>query len=222
MQKCKIKSVKKIGKQKTYNVTMKSPQHNYKVVSPCGSVISKNSHSAAYSYLAYQTAYLKYYYPLEFMSNLLTSEVTDEDKMNMYMAAASKMGIKMWKADINKSGLGFSIDEVKIKGETVEIIRSPLTALKGVGAKAVGDITEKQPFSDLKDFLARVDGRRVTSKVFEVLVQGGCMDDAWLVPRAKLKADYVILKDQVSKEKKDKKKQQEKMDEFKGSLFDES
>ena len=77
MQKCKIKSVKSLGIQKTYNVTMKSKQHNYALYDDKNGchVISGNSHSCAYAFLAYQTAFLKYYYPLEFMSNLLTSEI---------------------------------------------------------------------------------------------------------------------------------------------------
>jgi len=179
------------------------------------------AHSAAYAYLAYQTAYLKQNYPIEFMCNLLTGEVSDEDKMNLYIQAAGKMGLTLWRADINKSGLEFVIDEVKIKGKVTEVIRAPLTALKGVGVKAVEDIKGKQPFTDLKDFLFRVDGRRVTSKVFEVLVNSGCMDEAWGESRQRLLANYSTIKDKVGKEKKERKKQDKEMNEFQGSLFDE-
>ena len=130
------------------------------------------------------------------------------------------MKIVTCRPDINKSGTDFIIDEVKFKGKTYEVIRSPFTVLKGIGKKAVEEIVDKKPFSGLKDFLSRVDGRKVTSKVFEVLLDGGCFDDAWNVPRSQLKSQYKNIKEEISKEKKAIKKQQEKMDEFKGSLFD--
>lgn len=179
------------------------------------------SHSACYAYLAYQTAYLKYYYPLEFMCNLLTGEIGDDDQMSIYIRAAQRMGIKIAYPDINKSGMGFIIDEQHEHGKLVEVLRPPLTATKGIGVAAVQEITDKQPFKNLKDFLSRVDGRKVTSKVFKALIDNGSTDIAWEGKRAQFLSEYDVLKKQISKEKKDMKKQEEALDEFEGaSLFE--
>jgi DNA polymerase III alpha subunit len=97
----------------------------------------------------------------------------------------------------------------------------PFTALKGVGVKAVQEITAKQPFANLKDFLSKVDGRKVTSKVFNVLIDSGCTDLAWEGTRKQFISEYEVIKKEISKEKKYKKKQEEEMNEFQGSLFDE-
>ena len=82
MKKCKIRLIKSLGFKKTYNVTMKGHQHNYKIFDVEGnnSFITSNSHSAAYAFIAYQCAWLKIYYPIEFMCNLLTSEINNNDK----------------------------------------------------------------------------------------------------------------------------------------------
>jgi len=186
------------------------------------------SHSACYAYLAYQTAYLKVYYPIEFMCSLMSSEIDNNDqdlKLKAYQAEADRMGIAFMKRDINKSGLKFSIESGKrIKdGSDYEFIRMPLTTLKGVGDKAVKNIVEMQPFRSLKDFLYKVDGRKVNSRVFAALVEDGCMEDAWSVSKGMLMSKYQEVKDSVEKMRKDKKKEEEEdnyLDSVGGSLFD--
>lgn len=226
MQKCRIKSVKSIGKQMTYNVTMKSNQHNYKVVSDSNvGVYTANSHSAAYAFIAFQTAWLKYYYPLEFMCNLLTSEINNSDKnekLEMYVQAAIRMRIGIAPPDINKSGLEFKINTIyKKMTKTYEpgIVR-PLTMLSGVGEKAVTSIVANQPYKDLEEFTRKTDSRVVNSRVFNTLVEAGCMD-CWKVEKDILLRDYPEIKKRIEKEEKQKEKQEKYMEKFEhGSIFD--
>lgn len=222
MKKCKVKSIKCLGKQKAYSLTMKSKQHNYRITSPCGAgIYSLNSHSAAYAMLAYQTAWLKVYYPLEFMCNLLSAEINNSDKglkLESYKREARRMGLIIRGADINKSGLKFSIARFMDDktGNEKDGIRTPLTTVKGVGAKAVQSIVSNQPFDDLKDFLHNIDTRRVHSKVFTSLAEEGCMEESWKMSPEVLLRKYVDVKAQVDKEKKQKKKREEKMEQFGG------
>ena len=223
MQKCKVKSIKSIGKQKTYNVTMKGKQHNYKIVSfDERGVYSGNSHAAVYAMLAYQTAWLKIYYPLEFMCNLLTSETSNSDKgikLDQYTREARRMGITVRDPDINKSGLKYTITEFRDELTKKEKpgIRMPLTIIKGVGEKAVRSIVDNQPFADLRDFIRTVDARRVHSKIFKSLVEEGCMDESWSLSRETLLTQYEEVKAQVVKEKKQKKKKEERLEQYGGS-----
>jgi len=227
MTKCKIKSVKSLGKQKTYNLTMKSDQHNYFIFDPISgfSVCSRNSHSAAYAMLAYQTAWLKVYYPLEFMCNLLSSEISSNDKgqkLDSYVSESKRMGLIIKGPDINRSGLKYGISTFMDEktGKERDGIRTPLTIVKGVGEKAVTSIIDNQPFSDLKDFLHNIDTRKVHSKVFHALAEAECMHESWGLSQETLVNKYVDVKAQVEKEKKQKKKQAERMEQYGGgSIF---
>jgi len=226
MKKCKIKSIKSLGKQKSYSLTMKSDQHNYFIYDPQNNIQipTMNSHSVSYGLISYQTAWLKVHYPLEFMCNLLTAEIANNDKnvkLDSYIKEAQNMGIVIKKANINKSGSDFLLEEgINKKGESYTFIRCPLTILKGVGEKAVESIIENQPFNSLKEFIHKVDNRRVTSRVFEALVDCGCMDAAWDMKRDELKNKYQDIKKVVDKERKQKKKQVEEVESFGGgNLF---
>lgn len=221
MQKCKIKSVKPIGKSMSYNVTMRGGQHNYFIEDNGKKVVTANSHSAAYSFVAYQTAYLKVYYPLEYMCNLLTSEISNEDKLDTYLSETRRMGADLRQPNINKSGKDFKIERGVKNGKEYDFLRMPLTAIKGIGDKAVDEIVLKQPFPSLKDFISRLDLRKVNSKVFNALVDSGAMDDVWNVSREEIKTRYEDIKKVVDKEKVSKKKQEVHESSFGGmSLFD--
>jgi DNA polymerase-3 subunit alpha len=178
------------------------------------------SHSAAYAFLAYQTAYLKYHFPLEFMCELLTSEINNNDKnlkLNAYIRAAKKMGIACLLTDINKSGLRFKIEKAE-SGK--EVLRCPFTILPGVGSKAVENIVANQPYDDLESFLKKTDARIVNKTVFKTLVHSGCMDDAWSIPHNHLIKEHEETKAKLDKAKKAKKKQLENMNKLgEGSLF---
>jgi len=181
------------------------------------------SHSAAYAFLAYQTAYLKIHYPIEFMSCLLTINIGDADKMNAYLKEAKRMGIVTKGTHVNKSGLTFTIEKGKTKdeGKEFEFLRAPLTALKGVGSKAVDSIVANQPYKSIEDFIHRVDTKVVNKKVVEALIGAGSMMEAWRISKEELLAKYPDIKKKVDKEKKAIKKQDEKEAEYDGSLFDE-
>ena len=132
------------------------------------------SHSAAYALVAYQTAYLKAHYPHEFMAAMLTSFMTNADKIKIYIEQCQHMGIKILPPDINLSGAAFTAD-TKMGG-----IRFGLAAIKNVGEAAINSIIEIRrkdgPFSSLMDFCCRVDSRVINKRVLEYLVRSGAFD----------------------------------------------
>lgn len=130
------------------------------------------SHSAAYAVIAYQTAYLKSNYPLEFMASLLTNNIANESKISSYVAECKKLGIDVVPPDINESLSEFSVLK--------ETIRFGLAAVKNVGKAAVESmITERQKngsFLNLFDLCRRVDTRSVNKRVIESLIKAGALD----------------------------------------------
>lgn len=184
------------------------------------------SHSAAYAFLAYQTAYLKVYYPIEFMCNLLSSELDSGDKkgkMNDYFNETTRMKLVIKHTDLNLSKLTFTIENgaSDITGEPIDYIRAPLTILDGLGSKAAAEIVAKQPFKSLKDFLARVDLSKVDVKVFETLVAKKCLPSSWgSMISEKVMENYHKIKDELAKEKVTIKKEKEYLGQFSGGLFD--
>jgi len=130
------------------------------------------SHSAAYAMIAYQTAYLKSHYPVQFMAALLTQDMGNQDKTIKNIAECRAMGIEILPPDVNESQADFSVVDGKI--------RFGLAAVKNVGVKAVELVIEERdrhgPFGDLLDFCRRVDGSRVNRRVLEGLIQCGAFD----------------------------------------------
>jgi DNA polymerase-3 subunit alpha len=130
------------------------------------------SHAAAYGLVAYQTAYFKANYPVEFMAALLTSEMGDTDKIVKYIEECRAMGIRVEPPDVNVSAVQFSV-----AGDTV---RFGLAAIKNVGEAAMQSIlrsrSDQGPFHTLEDFCARVDLRLVNRRVVESLVKAGAFD----------------------------------------------
>jgi DNA polymerase-3 subunit alpha len=135
------------------------------------------SHSAAYAYLAYVTAYLKANYPVEFMSALLTSETGNTAKVVKYISECREMGIPVLPPDVNASGLHFTPEYKKIESGA---IRFGLGAVKNVGASAVEAIIrardEKGRFKSIFDFCDQVDMASVNRRVLESLIKAGAMD----------------------------------------------
>src|SRR5437868_13529370 len=140
------------------------------------------SHSCAYALLAYQTAYLKTHYPVEFMAALLTSEAGNTDKVVKYINEARGMGISILPPDVNSSALDFT--------PVGEAIRFGLAAIKNVGentAKAIRDSRLAQgEFKSLYDFCERIESRFLNKRVFESLIKSGALDS--LGPRESLLA----------------------------------
>lgn len=132
------------------------------------------SHSAAYAMIAYQTAYLKAHFPLQYMAALLTSEINNTDKLTQYIEECKRMGIKILPPDINQSEADFT------PIPSINSIRFGLSAIKNVGTSAVRSITDARrrggPFKTFQDFLERADTRSVNKKVIESLIKCGAMD----------------------------------------------
>src|SRR5438270_8087910 len=130
------------------------------------------SHAAAYGLVAYQTAYFKANYPVEFMAALLTSEMGDTDKIVKYIEECRAMGIQVVPPDVNVSAVQFSV-----AGDTV---RFGLAAIKNVGEAAMQSILKSRSgegtFRTLEDFCARVDLRLVNRRVVESLIKAGAFD----------------------------------------------
>jgi len=132
------------------------------------------SHSAAYSYLAYITAYLKAHYPLEFLSAVLTSESGNTAKVVRYINECREMGIQVLPPDVNSSEFTFT------PVEAAHGIRFGLGAIKNVGFNAVESIvkarTETGPFTSLYDFCERVDLGAVNRRMIESFIKAGALD----------------------------------------------
>ena len=130
------------------------------------------SHAAAYAIVAYQTAYLKANYPVEFMAALLTSETSDTDKIVKYIEECRAMGIEVLPPDVNESSSDFTVVGDKI--------RFGLVAVKNVGETAIQSILaarrDQGRFRDLYDFCDRVDLRLVNKRVLESLIKCGALD----------------------------------------------
>ncbi len=129
------------------------------------------SHSVAYGYISYWTAYMKAHYPAEFFAVKLTTEKNDNKFINL-IKDAKIMGFEILPPDINRSDVGF-----KIEGD--RHIRFGIGRIKGVGeeaAKAITQARKNRDFRGLADFVARVDGRKVNKKVIECLVKAGSFD----------------------------------------------
>ncbi|OGP85570.1 MAG: DNA polymerase III subunit alpha [Deltaproteobacteria bacterium RBG_16_54_11] len=130
------------------------------------------SHSAAYALIAYQTAYLKVHYPLEFMAALLTCDMDNTDKVMRFVAECREKAIEVLPPDINESDWGFTVSEGKI--------RYGLGAVKNVGFGAVEEIVrlreEGAQISSLFDFCESVDLRKVNRRVIESFIKAGAFD----------------------------------------------
>lgn len=131
------------------------------------------SHSTAYGYVTYQTAYLKANYPVEYMAALLTANSGDQDKVQKYLSTCFSMGIQVEPPDINRSQVDFT--------PLQDSILFGLSAVRNVGQGAIECILASRdaegPFKSLADLCDRVDSRTVNRRALEALIQCGAMDD---------------------------------------------
>ncbi len=133
------------------------------------------SHSAAYAMIAYETAYLKANYPVEYMASLLSSIMDNPDKVPLYMEECKALGINILPPDVNKSLVDFTVSEGQI--------RFGLAAVKNVGRNAINAIIEARqdgPFRSLQDFCERVDIHVITKRMVESLIKCGAFDSLGL------------------------------------------
>jgi DNA polymerase-3 subunit alpha len=130
------------------------------------------SHAACYAVVAYQTAYLKYYYPVEFMAALLTSVIDNSSKVSEYIMVCRSMGIKILPPDINEGEAGFSVSN--------DSIRYALTAIKSVGRPIIDAIvaerSEHGAYKSLKDFMERTQDCGVNKRAIENFIKAGAFD----------------------------------------------
>ncbi len=130
------------------------------------------SHSAAYALIAYQTAYLKAHYPVEFIAALISSDMDNTDKVVQYISECRRTGIEILPPDVNKSSTRFTVESGKI--------RFGLAAVKNVGQGAIEEVlkarAEGGPFLSIYDFCERVDLQKVNKRVVEGLIKCGAFD----------------------------------------------
>lgn len=155
------------------------------------------SHAACYAVVSYQTAYLKYYYPVEFMAALMTSVLDNTSKVSEYILACRNMNISILPPDINEGEGNFSVSEGSI--------RYGLSAIKSIGRPVIDAIvTERQErgkFKDLKDFITRLSGKEVNKRTIESFIKAGALDSLGGT-RRQMMMIYVQVLEQISQDKK--------------------
>ena len=155
------------------------------------------SHAAAYAVVSYQTAYLKYYYPREFMAALLTSVMDFTGKITEYTLTCRQMGIEILPPDINEGEARFTPSETGI--------RYGLAAIKSVGKPIIDAIVEERraggAFLSLKDFCSRMNGKAVNKRALESFIKAGALDCLEGTRKQKMCA-YAGILDGISQEKK--------------------
>ncbi len=155
------------------------------------------SHAAAYAVVAYQTAWLKYYYPVEFMAALMTSVIDHSSKVSEYVMTCRQMGIGILAPDVNESEGVFSVS-----GNS---IRYGLNAIKSVGRPVIeGLVKERQehgPFRDLSDFIERTSGKDINKRTIENLIKSGAFD-SFPANRRQMMMVYGPIADQAAHKKK--------------------
>ena len=156
------------------------------------------SHAAAYAVVSYQTAWLKYYFPVEYMAALMTSVIDNPSKVSEYIYACRQMNIKILPPDINKGEANFSVDS----GD----IRYGLAAIKSIGRPVIKAIVEDREelglFQNLEDFITRLSAKNVLNKrTIENLIKAGALDTLGGT-RKQFMSIYVQIVDHVTQEKK--------------------
>ncbi len=184
----KIVSIEYFGEKQTYDLEVPGT-HNF----IANDILVHNSHAADYAVITVQTAYLKAYYPVEYMAALLTVELDNQEKVTNFITECRKMGIAVLPPDINESDMGFAIQEGVPGSDAMTFghidfefpvpegsaIRFGLGAIKNVGHGPVEEILrarEEGPFVSLEDFCDRTDLRLVNKRVLESLIKVGAFD----------------------------------------------
>jgi len=151
------------------------------------------SHAAAYAAVAYRTAYLKVYYPSEYMAALISSVIGSTDKIIEYINECNKLGISVLPPDINESEVEFSVTDEKH-------IRFGLVAIKSIGYAPINDVIAERnangKFRSFYDFIKRMSGKGITKKVVEMLICAGAFDSLGLY-RSQMLRSYEMLMDEA-------------------------
>lgn len=159
------------------------------------------SHAACYAVVAYRTAYLKCYYPVEFMAALMTSVIDNTGKVAGYIANLKQMGIRLLPPDINEGYSGFSVSGTT--GDSA--IRYGLSAIKGLGRPVIEAIVREReangPYRSLGDFISRLTGKEVNKRTVENFIKAGAFDSLPGTRKQKMQV-YNGIMDGVSFERK--------------------
>ena len=155
------------------------------------------SHAACYAVVALQTAWLKFYHPVEFMAALMTSVTDNPKKVSEYILTCRNMGIQLLPPDINQGQSGFSVTDGKV--------RYALTAIKGVGRPVIEAIVAERrgrgPFTNLKDFITRMADKDLNRRAIENFIKAGALDSLGGT-RKQFMSVYVQILDHIVKDKK--------------------
>lgn len=156
------------------------------------------SHAAAYAVISYQTAYLKYYYPIEFMAALMTSVIDNISKVSEYIQTCRNMGIEILPPDINEGEGGFTVSGGRN-------IRYGMSAIKSVGRPVIEALIEERKsngrYKNLEDFISRLSNKDVNKRAIENLIKAGALDGLEGNRRQKTLVYQQII-DRISHEKK--------------------
>ena len=171
--------------------------HIYDTMMDFAKYAFNKSHAACYAVVAYQTAYLKYYYPVEFMAALMTSVIDNPNKVSEYIMTCRNMGIQILPPDINEGEIGFSVSGKQI--------RYALTAIKSVGRPVIDTVvTERRargPYTNLKDFITRMADKEVNKRAIEHFIKAGAMDSLGGT-RKQFMSIYIQIMDNIQHDKK--------------------
>lgn len=176
------KQIEKMAEQKglfversaAHGMTEKAATELFEQIEKFAAYCFNRSHSAAYAFVSYQTAYLKAHYPVEYMSALLSSVSNDQEKTQLYIGECQKMGIKVLAPDINKSTAKFTPD-----GDN---IRFGLASIKNVGQGVIENTvkereSENGEFTSLYDFCTRIDSKCLNKRTLESLIKSGAFSN---------------------------------------------
>lgn len=157
-----------------HGMTQKKAEELFEQIEKFAAYCFNRSHSAAYAFVAYQTAYLKVHYPVEYMSALLSSVSSDQEKTQLYIGECQKMGIKVLAPDVNKSNAKFTPDGNNI--------RFGLASIKNVGEGVIELIekereTQEGEFKSLYDFCTRIDYKSYNTRTLESLIKSGAFSN---------------------------------------------
>ena len=165
---------------KAMKVDVKRAEEIFDLVEKFAGYGFNRSHSAAYGWITYQTAYLKHHYPHEFMAGLMSCDADNIDNVVKFIAEARAMGLVVERPDVNESHLDFTVTPAT--ADKVKVIRFGMGAVKGVGTNAVEAIIEARAadgkFESLYELCRRVDTQKCNRRVLEQLIKSGAFDSA--------------------------------------------
>lgn len=157
------------------SLTKQLAEKLWELIEPFAAYGFNKAHAASYGKVAYQTAYMKANYPVEYLAALLTADSGDTDQIALFVAEAKRIGIKVLPPDVNESGADFTV-----VGNAKEAIRFGLSSIKnfgeGISEAIIAERKARGPFKTTADFLSRIDSKNLNRKSLESLIKCGALD----------------------------------------------